>query len=374
MSQLKQLINFTKKQRTGIIILLTIIAILFLIDISIKKIFPQKYNFDNTKYKAQVDSFINSLEPKEQKAYYTKLDSFIIAKYDTLKLFPFDPNTTTPEQWLKLGLTKKQIRTIENYKSRGGKFFIKEDFRKIYGIRYMQYKILKPYITLPDSLEKKQVSQTNNSQQDNTNTYKLFKFDPNIVSKEQMQQLGFSQNLISELLAFRNNGGKFYKRTDFKKLNNANDSIYNRFKHFIIFSKNPLDGLKFEINSSDTNDLMKLPGIGHVIAQRIIKYRNKLGGFYDINQLKEVYGLSLETFNKIKQYITVDESKIKKININFADFKKIISHPYFDKNTTVAILNYRKKNGLFSSTEQLEKQKILTKKQFEKIKKYITVN
>lgn len=374
MPQLNRLLNFTKKQRIGIIIFLSIIAILFLIDISIKKIFPQQYNFDNTDFKAEVDSFTNSLEEKPEQTYYTRLDSFIIKKYDTLKLFPFDPNTTTPEEWLKLGLTKKQIKTIKNYKARGGKFFIKDDFKKIYGIRYMQYKILKPYITLPDTLTKKQFRHTKYTEQNNTNNPKLFRFDPNSVSIDQMKQLGFSENLISELSTFRKNGGKFYKRKDFKNLNNVNDSTYNRYKYLIVFSTNPLEGLKFELNSVDTNDLMKLPGIGSVIAQRIIKYRNKLGGFYKINQLKEVYGLPEETYTKIKAYLTVDESKIKKININFAGFKTIISHPYFDKKTTVAILNFRKKNGFFTSIEQLEKENILNKEQFEKVKKYISVN
>jgi DNA uptake protein ComE-like DNA-binding protein len=126
-----------------------------------------------------------------------------------------------------------------------------------------------------------------------------------------------------------------------------------------------------ELNSADSLQLITIKGIGPSFASRIIKYRKMIGGFGDKKQLLEIYGFTPEMLNKVEKYITIDNSKIKKININSATFKEINAHPYIDYQTTKSIIEVRDFNGRFNNTNELIKFKLITEEQFEKIKYYI---
>ncbi len=368
----KKYFTFRKVDRIGIIALIIVIAALFSVNLTLPKLTKTEQKFDTTKFVAQIDTFVASLTPKEEKEYISRLDSFIIARYDTLELFMFDPNTTTDEEWHKLGLTNKQIKTINTYKDRGGKFFIKDDFRKIYGIRTKQYQILKPYINLPDKLPE----DTKKSNLTEPKNITLFEFDPNTASADELLQLGLTDRQVSTIVNYRNKGGKFYKKEDFKKIYTISEDDYNRLSPYIKISRQERQQAQIsiiEINSADTSQLKTLPGIGDVLASRIVKFRKKLGGFYSIEQLKEVYGLKPETFDKIKQYLTINTSTITKININTATYKQLTAHPYINSLTANNILNFRKNNGNFTDANQLVINELVTQEVYDKIKNYISV-
>lgn len=131
-----------------------------------------------------------------------------------------------------------------------------------------------------------------------------------------------------------------------------------------------LQTVKIELNSSDSASLDQLPGIGPVLANRIIKYRSMLGGFYSMDQLAEVYGLKTETIDKIKRYITIDTLLIERLNLNTAEFKKINAHPYITYEQTKAICRYRTHNNLLSIS-QLEKLQIFSSDELRKVKPYL---
>jgi competence ComEA-like helix-hairpin-helix protein len=116
-----------------------------------------------------------------------------------------------------------------------------------------------------------------------------------------------------------------------------------------------------EINRSDSATLVRLPGIGPVLSARIVKYRNLLGGFARIGQLKEVYGLPEETFEMIKNRISVDTSFITRININTSDYKELYHIRYFDKYELSSIMKYRQLKGKIESMTELIDNKIITK-------------
>lgn len=103
--------------------------------------------------------------------------------------------------------------------------------------------------------------------------------------------------------------------------------------------------VKVELNRADTSDIMRIPGFGSKRAQKIVEYRDKLGGFYDLSQLKEIYILQNIDLEYVAKYFTANRQLIRKININQCDYKTLVSHPYFDSYLTKAILNYRQKNG-----------------------------
>lgn len=111
---------------------------------------------------------------------------------------------------------------------------------------------------------------------------------------------------------------------------------------------------KVELNSADTNDIMRIPQFGSKRAQKIVEYRNKLGGFYSFSQIKEIYILQNINEEYLEKYFTIDRNKIKKININTCDYKTIVSHPYFDSYLAKTILNHRKKNGPIANMQQFK--------------------
>lgn len=109
--------------------------------------------------------------------------------------------------------------------------------------------------------------------------------------------------------------------------------------------------LSLEINSADTTDFKKLKGIGSAYANRIVKFREKLGGFYSVTQIKEVYGISEELFESIRPQLTVNQNKIKKIDLNDESFTYGFYHPYFPKKGVSTLVKARKEQGRIEKTE-----------------------
>ncbi len=127
---------------------------------------------------------------------------------------------------------------------------------------------------------------------------------------------------------------------------------------------------RIDINLSDSSGLVALPGIGPVLSVRIIKYRNLLGGYNSVDQLKEVYGLSQETFDLIRPMISADTSIVSRIRINRADFRELLRHPYLEKNEVSAILRYRELEGPVRSFDDLTGNRLLSFEKAEKLKPY----
>jgi DNA uptake protein ComE-like DNA-binding protein len=126
-----------------------------------------------------------------------------------------------------------------------------------------------------------------------------------------------------------------------------------------------------DINMSDSATLVKLPGIGPVLSARIIKYRHLLGGFARIDQLKEVYGLPVETYELIKGRIFADSSAVTRININSAGYKELSHFPYFEKYEVTAVLKYRELKGRITKITDLTDNKLITEEKARKISPYL---
>jgi len=130
-------------------------------------------------------------------------------------------------------------------------------------------------------------------------------------------------------------------------------------------------GTVIEINSSDTAQLMKIPGIGAAFAKRITSYRKMLGGFYRLEQLQEVYGMYEELYEKIIPYLQTDMEGITPISVNSASLDKLRSHPYINFYQAKAIIEIRKKKGKLESIDQLKLLEEFTEEDLERIKHYL---
>ena len=127
------------------------------------------------------------------------------------------------------------------------------------------------------------------------------------------------------------------------------------------------------INTEDKLLLEKLPGIGKVLAERIVKYQQLLGGYCKKEQLLEVYGIDSVLYKQVEPFISVDGYVIKKKNINTNTFKELISHPYLDYKMIKALVNYRNRNGKFQSTADIRKINCTFDSVYNKIIPYLEI-
>lgn len=125
-----------------------------------------------------------------------------------------------------------------------------------------------------------------------------------------------------------------------------------------------------DINRADSAELLPLPGIGPVFAGRIIKYRNLLGGFVSADQLLEVYGLSEETLDMIRDRIVMDTSAIHKMQLNSLTFSELLRHPYLDYEQVKALVNYRDYKGNVQSISELQINFILSDSALQRVMPY----
>jgi len=116
---------------------------------------------------------------------------------------------------------------------------------------------------------------------------------------------------------------------------------------------------RIDLNRADSAQLLPLPGIGPVFAGRIVKYRELLGGYVNVKQLKEVYGMPAETVEKVRSQIIIDSSAIRKIRLDSATFGQLLRHPYLEYDQVKALVDYREFKGCISSLKELQINRIL---------------
>jgi DNA uptake protein ComE-like DNA-binding protein len=372
---IKDLFSFSSRERRGITVLLFIILNVFIVNILYPKFHKEK-KYDFSEFEKEIDSFEAQKKPIIENTYETRLDKAIIERYNSLKLFDFDPNNLNEETGLKLGLTEKQIKTILNAVKKGYRFYDNEDFRKMYGIRQKQYEILKPYIKINTSkLQQFQRFKNEKPYQSTENEDSLFSFDPNTATVDNWKQLGFNDKQIKTIQNYTSKGGKFKTSEDLKKIYGIKPEQYEKIKDYItIYAKTTEKITETNIIDLNTDDVEKLKSYGgfwKYNAEKIVKYRIALGGFISKSQLYELYGIKKEYVAKITDSVYVDLSKVLKIRINFAD-KEEFKHPYLTWKNAKDIVYYRDKNGPFENLKSLQNSRVIPDSVFKKIYRYLT--
>jgi competence ComEA-like helix-hairpin-helix protein len=255
--------------------------------------------------------------------------------------------------------------------------------------------------TLVDELERsaieaesaKTLTHSNNTtRQTKTDTkFELFDFDPNTADENTFMRLGFSQKQAASIINYRSKGAQFKTAADFKKLYVVSDETFARLQAHIKIAaitansqpetaEKPSTATEntatrnvvfIEINSADTAELKKLKGIGSYYARQIVDYRNKLGGFANIEQLKEIRGIDSERFALFEKQAKANSSLIKKLNINNCTVKELAQHPYIGNYFARGIEQYRNIAGEIENLQQLINEKVITSQQAEKLRDYI---
>ena len=287
----------------------TMVLIFLIIVVSLLPQFVARYNANRYQPDyARFDSIMANYEPIIDEPNLHFTDKIIS---DTV--FTFDPNTATYDDFLSMGLSERMAANIVKYRKSGGKFRTPDDFARIYGMNDSIFSKLKPYISI--------ASKTRGEY-------------PKRSAKK--------------------------KYTDNKRWESSIKTEYESRELSIV-----------ELNSADSAQLVALRGIGSVLARRIIAYRDMLGGFYSVEQLREIRNLPSETYANLYAQFVVDTLKINKINLNDFKYNQLSRHPYMSVAQLNSVMNYKKLMGKFSSVGELLKYKLVDTLTYEKISPYL---
>ncbi|MEP6927233.1 MAG: helix-hairpin-helix domain-containing protein [Ginsengibacter sp.] len=307
---------FTRKERTGIIFIVSILGFFILIPFAFPFFLKQK-QYSHKEFESEIarlkteanDSSKNkSFSRSSGNEFYDDYSPSGKKNYERIKaeIFYFDPNTISSEDWKRLGVRDKTITTIQKYLSKGGRFNKPEDISKIWGLSEGDQQRLIPYVSI--------------------------------------------KSIIHE------------SETFVKKEYSKPSSFYT-----------PKANQPVDVNLADTTEYISLPGIGSKLSQRIIAFRNKLGGFYSVNQVGETYMLPDSTFQKIKSRLFISNSTVKQININSASAEEMKAHPYIRYIIANAIFQYRQQHGNFNSVVEIKKIMLVTDDIYNKVAPYLSV-
>jgi len=305
--------NFTRKEKNGTIVLLSIILLITAVPL-IYPLISSKKQINANDLQTEL-AVLKTQEQDNSKKDYSKNydkerpDNFYRPSEkrsytNTVKgdLFYFDPNTLPADGWQKLGLREKTIHTIRNFINKGGKFRKPEDIKKIWGLHEDELQRLLPFVKI-----------------------------------EAGQRVSTFP---------------------------AANVTYAKYESKKVFGK-------VDINIADTVALIKLPGIGSKLSNRIISFREKLGGFYNIQQVAETFGLQDSVFQAIKPLLQLHDINLKRININTALMDELKQHPYIRYNLANLIIQYRTQHGNFSTVSDLKKIMAVDDALYNKLSPYL---
>ncbi|MEI6883477.1 MAG: helix-hairpin-helix domain-containing protein [Bacteroidota bacterium] len=184
-------------------------------------------------------------------------------------------------------------------------------------------------------------------------------------------------NLEKELLGFEAAVRKAETEDSLKRLSRYKGMWPKSEKHtdsggFTRYPAKPL--ITVDINRADTLELQRLKGIGPSYARRIVQYRNKLGGFINVRQVLEVWGMDSIHYNLIRQNIIIKEDTVRRIDLNTITFKELLKHPYFPYELTRSLVIYRQKHKVIRSVDELKLVEGVNDSVFGKIRPYVKLN
>ena len=238
-----------------------------------------------------------------------------------VRLHPFDPNTADSVTLRGLGLPPQVVRNLLKYRSKGGVFRSPESFSRIYGLAPDLYQTLLPYLRLPATAPARPLAGRPEKP-----TAVLPDTDTDSTS------------------------GKVRRSTAVRSV------------------KYPV-GTVLDLNRCDTAELKKIPGIGSVRARKIVAYRERLGGYYDVAQLRDILPeeLSLEQWFRV-----VPGEGLRPLSVNSDGLERLRRHPYMDFYKAKVIVEHRRRRGKLTSLAQLSLYEEFTEQDLERLAPYLS--
>lgn len=223
---------------------------------------------------------------------------------------------------------------------------------------------------------------------------KLNPFNPNYITDFRGYSLGMSNEEIDRLLAYRKQNKWVNSAKEFQEVTKVSDSLlsviapYFQFPDWVsgptrhtttVFQNYDVEKTfeqKQDLNMASAEQLQIINGIGVVLSERIIKYRNRFnGGFISDVQLKDIYGLTPDVIERLTHEFTVKTPRVfQKINLNAATAKELVTVQYIDYEIAHHIIEERTLREGFKSLDELTKVKNFPIDKIEIIKLYLTLD
>lgn len=311
---LKEAFSFTQNEARGALLLLLLLVV-FVLLMNLSDAFftgnPPEITIEHIQKLEETTEILKRTESKAYSKYkYTK---------EASKKFPFDPNTASVPTLISLGFPTYLAERIDKYRNKGGKFRKAEDLQKIYGLSPKLWGEISPFVQLSSpSSNQKYLEKQEFTQKEST---------PSTFIPNETNNVGNERTISSKSKTIR-----------------------------------------FDLNAADTTQLKLLPGIGSGYAKRIIAYRDKLGGFIEVEQVSETYQLSELAIQSITEQCFV-QKEVRKIALNKVEK---ITHPYLTYAQANSLISYRKQHGSYKNEQDLRAIKTLNESTIQRILPYLS--
>lgn len=211
------------------------------------------------------------------------------------------------------------------------------------------------------------------------------KFNPNTYTLSDWINLGLSEKQSVVILKFTARG--IYTEEDLKRIFVIPDVLFELIRDSVIyperfqnspnqesFKKQVKQITLINLNTADTTEFMKIYGIGAFYAKQIIRYREKLGGYITKEQLFEVWKMTPEAYDKIKDHVFISEKDVKRININSVTIEELKVHPYLNWNKANSIIKMRNQRNGFKNIEEIKESILIDSETYEKLFPYLSLH
>ena len=304
------MISFRKTDRNAILLLILIVVVVVVT-------FPLLGEREDA---STLPSQLRSGLAKKRHSVTQKQQYYAQKQDATGELFYFDPNTADSTQLLRLGLRPWQVRNIYKYRAKGGRYRQKEDFAMLYGLTLEQYRRLEPYIRIkPEAMARDYFNDTRASS---------------------LRYGAFSSYDTAQAPTIRPTG-------------------YDNKKKLT-------QGEFVDINTADTAELKRIPGIGSYFARRIVELRQRRQAFVSPEEL-----LSIRNFPETALTYMTASQNFAKIHINQSSLQQLKAHPLINYTQATDILRYRRLNGNIRSVNDISNLPSFTPEQLARLKPFL---
>ena len=308
------MISFRKTDRNAILLLILIVVVVVVT-------FPLLGEREDA---STLPSQLRSELAKKRHSVTQKPQYYAQKQDATGELFYFDPNTADSTQLLRLGLRPWQVRNMYKYRAKGGRYRQKEDFAMLYGLTLEQYRRLEPYIRIKPEVMARD----------------YFNGNGNDTRASSLRYGAFSSYDTAQAPTIRPTG-------------------YDNKKKLT-------QGEFVDINTADTAELKRIPGIGSYFARRIVELRQRRQAFVSPEEL-----LSIRNFPETALTYMTASQNFAKIHINQSSLQQLKAHPLINYTQATDILRYRRLNGNIRSVNDISNLPSFTPEQLARLKPFL---
>ncbi len=309
--------------------------------------------------------------PKSDPAIARQVEAQAEERTRPLSPEPFDPNTVTYEQLRDMGLTPSEAAGLLRYRSYHKTFRIPEEVAACYAIGDSLYRQLAPYIRIGRRYAA--APPAGRSERIVARPLKPVAFRIDTVSARYLQAIGALSARQAKVFVNWRRTHPIYNMEELRKCYAISDSLAEALEPYILFEEEePAEPLfPLALNTADSAALLQVRGIGPRTAGRIVRYRERLGGFVRAEQLAEVPGITESNYEKILQQIYCDSCAIRKIPINFATADELARHPYMAPPLLRKLLKKRQLKGGWSTAEEFYDEHLLKPDEARRLAPYL---